>query len=134
MSTKVLKYQVNSQINDQLGKIFEMIDYKHPFQMKLSDHAAVRVSERIIGPDRIKLFSNLIKRIVKFGACELLYYHSRYVNGEIIRNVEFINEDVVAPISFVGDYVVIRTIFLLEEGYNRDDFEQIDLGDSRVLK
>lgn len=132
MSTPSLNQEISLVLNRQLFEIFGQMNHPRPFKVKLSVHGAQRVAERIMGDKRVRQFANLIRRIVTVGLCELLYYQARYINGESIQNVEFVNDDLIVPISFVGDYVVLRTVMIKTPGSDREGFTAIDVSDDRV--
>lgn len=75
------------------------------------------------------MVGRLFKRIIDRGVCELLYFQTRYANGESVGLVEFAIGDMILPITFVGDYVVIRTVMFQDGGTTREKFTRIELGD-----
>lgn len=118
------------ELNQQLVKIFDLIDYQTRFRLKMSSHAVDRMKERISITDAPRL-GTLIRRIVNVGGCELLYYQTRYANGEKIELAEFVNGNIIVPFTCVGDYVVLRTIMF--EGDDREvgKYAKIDLSDNK---
>lgn len=120
-------------LNNKLQRIFKLIDYKTPFTMKFSKHSIERLDQRITETGRAQQLGKLVGRITNEGLCELLYFQTRYASGENVGQIEFAIEDLVVPITFVGDYCVMRTIMIQSEGSNRDKFDQIDLGDEKFM-
>jgi hypothetical protein len=130
---KTLSWQLMAPLNRELSEIFDLIDYQTRFQLKLSSHAVDRMKERITKYDASRL-GMLFKRIVTIGLCELLYFQTRYANGDSIGRVEFAIDDMVVPITFVADYAVLCTIILVEGDRPAHKYTQINLSNKRFNK
>jgi hypothetical protein len=130
---KTLNRHLMVPLNQKLLEVFDLIDYHTRFKLKLSSHAIDRMKERIT-KDNADRLGKLLKRIVNYGLCELLYFHTRYVNGEKIGRVEFVIDYLIVPVSFVGEWVVLRTIFIDAETRDESKIVKIDLSDQKFTQ
>lgn len=124
-----MRREMSTSLNRKLDEIFALIEYETPFMMRIAMHAIERISERITEHGHARQLGQLFKRIVSHGICELLYFQTRYASGDTSVKVEFKLDDLIAPIMFDGDYVVIRTVFVQDPNLPRDNMVQIDLSD-----
>ena len=105
------------EINSQLAKVFNVLDNPDiKFTLSMSPHARSRLYERFNDPKTIDEISSLLKGVMGKGLCEILYLRGLYTSSEPFPgNVKLIYGNVCAPLGFVSSYIVIRTIYHMDD-------------------